>query len=198
MTGILPYFPRISFFQRAVQEGKILVFPELIYDKNWQINRMIVPGSNGLINLSIPISGGRNCKVRLDQVEIDNRYHWQRDHFRTLSSVYGRSPFFIFYSADLKALMDQPYTKLLDWNNACLDWLFLKVKYEKKIAVSYASQSFETQHETIKKQVFNAVAPVEYPQVFEKNIGFQADVSILDLLFNQGVRQTLSIIGITA
>lgn len=199
MIGVLPYFPKISVFQRFVQEGRVVIFPELPYDKKWQINRMTVPGSNGLINLSIPISGGRNCKLRLDQVEIDNRYHWQRDHFRTLSSVYGRSPFFSFYAAELELLMNQPYSRLLDWNMACFDWVSQKMKFGKIIPVSFVIDAILNKNEIKNtKHEVDVHFPVVYNQVFEHSIGFHGDVSILDLLFNQGANYGKSIIGFSA
>ena len=198
MTGVLSYFPRISYFQRIVQEGNVVIFPALPYNKRWQINRMVVPGSNGLINLSIPIAGGRNFKGRMDEVVIDNHYHWQRDHFRTLSSVYGRSPFFSFYADELKDLMDRPFVRLLDWNIACLQWIFQKMRCIEKIPVSYVVDDSLIQYQIQKDDHVTTPAPLIYTQVFEQNIGFQPDVSILDLFFNQGVKQTISIIGISA
>jgi hypothetical protein len=156
---------------------------------------MVVPGSNGLINLSIPISGGRNCKLRMDEVTIDNQYHWQRDHLRTLSSVYGRSPFFNFYADDLKALMDQPNSNLLDWNLSCLQWIIQRLKCVDELPIMYKSNESEIRDDVEMDDGVYDVPAIKYSQVFEQNIGFQADLSILDLLFNQGPKICTSFMG---
>ncbi|MFT6931132.1 MAG: hypothetical protein ACJAQ7_002631, partial [Sediminicola sp.] len=35
---------------------------------------------------------------------MDNFYHWQRQHWRTLETAYRSSPFFEFYEDDLVEL----------------------------------------------------------------------------------------------
>ena len=124
----LPYFPRISFVLNAFEDGIIRIQSEIPYDKSLRMNRMIIPGSNGLINLSIPILGGRNNRTRIIEIKIDNSYHWQRDHYRSIASVYGRSPFFVFYADELKELYEVRIESLLEWNILCFNWILKKFK----------------------------------------------------------------------
>jgi hypothetical protein len=193
MDGLLPYFPRISFFVKALQKGEISVFQNMQYDKKWHVNRTVVPGSNGLITLSIPIVGGRNSKSRFDLIKLDNRYHWQRDHYRTLVSVYGSSPFFNFYEPDLKKLMDRPFDFLMEWNACCLEWVLSKLRLDRALKIQYhvecPSEFFQEEIQQKGKKLpirDNLNTLFRYQQVFEDKIGFIEDLSVLDLLFNVG------------
>jgi hypothetical protein len=78
------------------------------YKKAGFRNRCTLPGANGLINLSVPVVGGRDQKTIFRDVKIDNREDWQKNHWRTIFSVYGKSPFFNFFSHELEALFQMP------------------------------------------------------------------------------------------
>jgi hypothetical protein len=198
MKGTLPYFPKISFFLKAAQSGSIQVQPDITYNKRLQLNRTVIPGSNGLIKLSIPILGGRNIKVRQDELIIDNRYHWQRDHFRTISSVYRRSPFYIFYEDELKALYETKVEGLMEWNFICLHWILQKLKCSEKLIVNRLSEVDICQNSEADEYSSNIMEIKIYPQVFQTEIGFQSDVSILDILFNLDTHNGLKIIGLAS
>jgi hypothetical protein len=186
MTGVLPYFPKVSFIINALEKREILVCPQLSYNKKWHVNRAVIPGSNGLISLTIPIQGGRNSKSKQDEVKIDNRYHWQRDHFRTLESVYGRSPFFSYYTNELESLFQIHTENLLEWNMACIQWILRRLKSEEELSIRTVSienvQSFKDHSIGQESQP----GTMRYPQVFEERTGFKPDMSIVDLVFNMG------------
>lgn len=193
MVGLLPYFPRISFVFNALEKGEIPVFRSLQYDRKWQVNRTVVPGSNGLITLSIPIVGGRNSRSSFDEIKIDNRYHWQRDHFRTLVSVYGSSPFFKFYEPELKKLMDGQYAFLMEWNRSCMEWVLGKMKIDQMVKIHFHNGEAAVLHKNeVEQKVAKYSVPrmgkssFRYQQVFEDKIGFIEDLSVIDLLFNVG------------
>jgi len=196
MKGTLPYFPKISFFLQAAQSGSIQIQPDILYNKRLQLNRTVIPGSNGLINLSIPILGGRNIKESQGEIMIDNRYHWQRDHFRTIATVYGRSPFYIFYEEELKDLYEKKAEKLMEWNLTCLHWIIKKLKCGEKMIVRQMLEEDMVQSSGTDSVKATTSEIQKYPQVFQTEIGFQSDVSILDILFNLDTHNGLKIIGL--
>ena len=166
---------------------------ELLFRRSSFRNRMIVPGGNGLVSLTIPIIGGRSVKLPFKAVEIDYSSNWQRDHFRSLETIYGNSPFFFQYSPSLKEIFDLKPQFLVDWNKICLDWIVKKMKINLHL-LQDGTQSADiheirerkdyylpSNHDTFENQPF-----FKYPQLFEDRIGFKPNVSILDLLFNLG------------
>ncbi len=154
---------------------------------------MLLPGGNGLVTLSIPLVGGRSVKLPYNLVEIDYSSTWQRDHFRSLETIYGNSPFYFQYRDSLKEIFDKKPQYLVDWNTICLDWIVKKMKINLKL-IQTAKQLTDnlvvreridfylpSNHDIPEKGPF-----IRYPQLFEDRIGFKPNVSILDLLFNLG------------
>ena len=67
----LQYFTTINSFIDLVKACEIYFQPEHIFRRSTFRNRMMVPASNGIIQLSIPVVGGRSCKLPYREVIID-------------------------------------------------------------------------------------------------------------------------------
>ena len=192
MVQPLYYFPCLYAFADLMHQPNILFDAEMPFKRSSYRNRMIIAASNGPIQLSVPVIGGRSIKSRYKEVEIDYKSNWQRDHFRTLSTAYGKSPFFMFYRNELEQLYQETPRLLYEWNLLCLSWVFKKMKVDKEIdyKMIHENESKETSFvELYSPQNFYAhptQISVTYNQVFEDKIGFLPNLSILDLLFNEG------------
>ena len=135
MVQPLYYFPCLYAFADLMHQPNILFDTEMPFKRSSYRNRMIIAASNGPIQLSVPVIGGRSIKSRYKEVEIDYKSNWQRDHFRTLSTAYGNSPFFMFYRDELEQLYQETPRLLYEWNLLCLSWVFKKMKIEKNIKI---------------------------------------------------------------
>lgn len=204
MKQSLHYFPCINSFVTLLQSSILSFDGDNNFKRASFRNRMIIAGANGPITLSIPIVGGRNVKLLYKEVEIDFNNNWQRDHFRTLSSAYGSSPFFQFYKDELAQLYTTPTRFLYEWNFNCLDWVFRKMKISPEYLDNF--NSLETSNSPL---VFFEYTPsnylnlsekgkITYTQVFQDKIGFLPNISILDLLFNQGSASKQLLLNSTA
>lgn len=189
----LQYFTTINSYIDLVKAGYIHFHPEHIFRRSTFRNRMMVPASNGIIQLSIPIVGGRSCKLPYNEVIIDYKSNWQRNHFHTLATVYGNSPWFTHYRAELETLFSQSPIYLFEWNMMCLDWVIKKTKLTQKIIIHRDEISDITPYSDKvdfylpSNYAASEKGPfLEYPQVFIDKIGFKANMSILDLIFNEG------------
>lgn len=155
-------------------------------------NRCTLPGANGLINLSVPIAGGRDQKSVYRDVKIDNREDWQKNHWRTIFSVYGKSPFFNFFSHELDALFQIPCTFLFDWNIACFEWVQKKLQLNTKILHRDKWPDRDEQVIDLRNRIMPSTidrfstGAIVYTQVFAPKIGFQPNMSILDLVCCEG------------
>jgi hypothetical protein len=169
-----------------------IVFPlYLPFRKMSFINRTVIPAANGLTTLSIPLVGGRENKELLKDVRIDNSQAWQVRHWRTITSAYRRSPWFEHYEPSLAPFYDLRFDKLADWNLELLRWSLEVLKLEFEIV------TLDTRPE-IAPGYLNAMRPANfqevgfvqglpvYGQVFQDRIGFQPNMSIIDLIFNEG------------
>lgn len=192
MVQHLHYFPCINAFAVMIQQPILLFHLSMPYKRSTFRNRTIIAGATGPITLSIPIIGGRSIKLPYNEVEIDYNNNWQRDHFRTLSTVYGNSPFFMFYKDELEIIFEQKPKFLYQWNLLCIQWVFKKIKLEISIETNeksnFNSISFNQLNEILPQNYSSILKDLilKYHQVFEDKTGFLPNLSVLDLLFNKG------------
>lgn len=195
------YFPPISVIQSLIKHEEIGFVLNEKYRKMSFRNRCMVPGANGIINLTIPIIGGREVNQIMGEVQIDNTQQWQKQHWRTLTSIYARSPWFEYYAPQLELFYTQKYTLLYQWNLDLLQWLF------KVLHVDVKTVKIETKSSPVDVlEMQNAVLPKNYiptevidnhlyQQVFADKIGFKPNMSCIDLLFCEGTN-ALSVLTI--
>lgn len=192
VSAELSYFPCIHQVIDFVIQGPVLFDPSIPFKRSTFRNRMIISGADGPISLSIPVIGGRDIKSPIGEVKIDYKGSWQRDHFRTLESVYGNSPFFYFYKDDLDNLYQEKPHYLFEWNRICFQWMINKSKLSGPFTFSVSkdhtkASSSISDHFLPKNYNQPQFGPfLKYPQVFEDRVGFMPNLSLLDLLFSLG------------
>lgn len=162
------------------------------YQKQSYRNRCHIANDRGFHTLSIPIKHNgkiNGCNTYTD-VLVDNKYAWQRQHWRTLQTAYRTSPFFEFYEDDIAVLYNQEYSSLLDFNLKTIEIACdcLQIEMPKAKTTIYHK---ELDTNTEGRYLIDAkkdVAPnlKSYVQVFDDRNGFIKNLSILDLLFNEG------------
>lgn len=184
------YFPCINWFKNSIKHSNI----ELLSTERWQKmsfrNRCVVAGSNGLINLSIPLVNGRNQKLQFRDVKIDYSTKWQLQHWRTIVSCYNKAPYFDYFEEIFHPFFERRYEFLFDLNRDIIQ-IIIKFLNERQSIIIFNGNYEPTPIEPLpycSPKNFQALPyPVKYTQVFEDRIGFQPNLSILDLLFSEGL-----------
>jgi hypothetical protein len=186
------YFPPISVLRELIVYKEIGFVLDEKYKKMSFRNRCIVSGANGIISLSIPIKGGREVNQFMRHVEIDNTVDWQTQHWRTLRSIYARSPWFEYYAPQLELFYAKKYIFLYQWNFDLLNWVFKVLKLDIKINQIEFDSILESDNILTDKimpknylEQFENFVP-KYQQVFQEKTGFIPNMSILDLIFCEG------------
>lgn len=183
------YFPSISHYA-VIANSKVLEFE--IHDnfqKQTNRNRMYIYGANGIQLLTVPVKKNEVSPYKYQEVKIEYAFDWQKNHFKSVESAYRNSPFFEFYIDDILPLFQKKHLFLLDLNfeifetiNKCLH---LKFDYSKSNEyVKNPEYIYDYRFLTIGKK--NSILLEQYTQVFTEKHGFISDLSILDLLFNEG------------
>ena len=181
------YFPCINWFKISNNISYI----SLLSNERWQKmsfrNRCVIAGSNGLIRLSVPIEHGRNQRVLFRDIKIDYRgADWQQQHWRTIVSCYNRSPFFEYYADGLKQFFEKKYDFLFDLDQEIIHHLN-KYLFDLQIIMNNEFEENEAAlHFCSPKDFRQLPGSPRYRQMFEERIGFQPNLSILDLLFMEG------------
>lgn len=157
-------------------------------------NRCTILSSYGPVRLSIPLEKGKHQQMPYREVRIAQSEPWNRTHWRTIRSCYGRAPFFDHFADDLAHMYNQPDELLWDWNIRLLRWLLHQLQLPEDIELSTEWQAKLPDDILDLRQLEDQVplppipetATTPYPQVFEDRHGFTGGLSILDLLFCAG------------
>jgi len=184
------YFPSIVQMVAMVQADKIVLEVHDNYQKQTYRNRCYIAHSNGKLGLNIPIQHAKDGKrQRTSEVRPDDSFPWQQQHWKSLQSAYRTSPFFEFYEDDLKPLFETKVLNLLDHNINIFRLLFelLGTDCNYNLSSSYEIEPSYKDHRNLVVAKQEPQYNLEvYTQVLESHHGFLPNLSILDLLFNEG------------
>ena len=195
----LQYLPSLEYFSYLLSFNDVILECNEYYEKQSYRNRCYVLGSNKVEMLIIPILDG-NKKTLIKDVRIDNNQRWSINHWRTISAVYGKSPFFEFYSDYFLQVYEKKYDSLWDFNfdmlTICLKLLRLNKTISQTVLYEKTPNSDVFDARGLinpKKAIENTLfyKPVAYTQNFGND--FVPNLSILDLLFCRG-NQALEIL----
>ncbi|HIP48438.1 MAG TPA: hypothetical protein EYG92_05675 [Lutibacter sp.] len=184
------YFSPIIQFEKVVQVEKCIFEIHDNYQKQTYRTRLSIYTPQGRQDLIIPIKHKKGIKLMTKEIEIDNSYKWQRLHFKSLQNFYRSSPFFEFYEDDLAPLYEKQEKYLLDLllKTQELSFEMLQLEFEIKKTTKYLvdypiNQDFRflDNPKLSIDQTFR-----KYIQVFDAKHGFIPNLSILDLIFNEG------------
>ena len=182
------YFGPISYWKQIINSN-ILWDVHQNYVKQSYRSRTFIHSANGLHKLTIPVKHSK-IKFSMLNAEIDNKIAWQKNHWRSIQTAYSSSPFFEFYKDSLEQVYNQKYTNLVKFNfdiiKLVLEWLDveLKSKLSKEYKMDYKN-SLDLRKKIDSKKKSNSENK-KYKQVFSEKNGFLNDLSIIDLIFNEG------------
>lgn len=184
------YFPSIEQMAAVVQAEKVVFEIQDNYQKQTYRNRAFIAHSNGKLLLNIPIKHNKTGKrQKTKEVVVENNFPWQEQHWRSLQSAYRTSPFFEYYEDDLEPIFTEPVEGLMKHNLKIFDLLceLLVMEVEISKTTTYETNPDITDFRFLvnakRKSTFNTE---KYTQVHKANHPFLPNLSVLDLLFNEG------------
>ena len=145
-------------------------------------SRCQILGANKPLTLNVPRIRKSSSKTAVKDLCINYDHPWQKEHWQSLISAYRSSPYFEYYEDDLAPLYEENTNTLLEFNNRIQYKIFelLSIKKELQFTSSYQK---EFEGLDLRHQHFVTDCP-RYTQVFGTD--FTPNLSILDLLFNEG------------
>ncbi|MFA5328708.1 MAG: WbqC family protein [Prolixibacteraceae bacterium] len=197
-SGILlstAYFAPIQYFT------KLSVYPEVFIEQHENFikqtyrNRAVILAANGPVPLIVPVEKGRGKKIKIKDLRIAYDEEWQRNHWRTIFSAYNSSPFFEYYADDIEPFFRKKYEFMFDFNQQITEIVMeiLEIPTELKRTEDFElipenCLNFREQISPKTHRISNDSNYIAQPytQVFSEKFGFVPDLSILDILFNEG------------
>ncbi|WP_373512103.1 WbqC family protein [Persicitalea sp.] len=193
----LQFLPCLEYFAGILQYGTLKLEACENLPRRSPRNRCRVLTANKVDTLTVPLKESRRA-LPIRDVKIDYGQPWVRRHWGCLQSAYGQSPYFEHYAPDFEAVYERAPAFLFDFNQELLTLCLRFLGIGKEITYTL---SYET---AVKKTVFDArslINPrnsdetvlfyqkIPYYQTFGND--FVPNLSIIDLLFNQGPESPL-------
>jgi len=159
------------------------------FQKQTNRNRMYIYSPNGIQMLNIPIKHSKEGNQKFKDVRIENDFDWRKNHFKSLEAAYRTSPFFEYFEDDFRSLFEKKHEFMMDLNFQTIelvtDCLGVKFEIEKTTEYFHETEGLtDFRHLANGKKDTSLFEP--YTQVFDDKHGFINNLSILDLLFNEG------------
>ncbi len=175
------------------------------YQKQSYRNRCRFYAADGVQALSFPVvhEGGTH-NLPISEIKVDYSTPWMQQHQRAIVSAYRMSAYFEYYQDELFEIMDSRPERLLDLNMALLRFFVDKtgIAVDLHMTSEFSAEGLvatpdgsvlrcEDLREAIHPKRPNSILSdmgLEKPyfQVFSRKYGFKSELSIMDLLFNEG------------
>lgn len=209
------FFPPVSWFAAAAKDwGRVVVTnPSSFCDvyleahENFQKqsyrNRCIIASANGPEAISVPVvHDGDIFHTPITEIRVDYKDQWVKKAWRAIESAYSTSAYFEYYKDDIYAILSSGIPTLWDLNLRIIEFFIQKIRLGIRIVPteSYASAGNALDYRDIihpkKQNTILKDLDMEKPyfQVFAGKYGFQSDLSVMDLLLNEGPQSLLYLV----
>lgn len=199
MKGIfsIAYWPNLHYFYNLINADEIHIETHDHYQKQSYRNRCSILSANGVLDLSIPVKH-QATKELVKDVEISYQENWQLKHWRAIVSAYKNSPYFEHFETEIQLFYSSETPYLLSYTRKQLELILklLRIKKEIHYTENYREimEGFVDFREMIhpkkdfkKDEYSHRVLSVPYYQTFSEKMSFVPNLSILDLIFNEGL-----------
>lgn len=186
-TAYMPDIQWMALFLKS-ENSRIELFET--YQKQSCRTRCNVMTANGLQTLTVPIVKTNGNHTMTKDVAISYREPWQQIHQRCLEAAYRKSPYFDYYFPYLEKAFQTKFETLVELNEFCLKFILkiLKINKEIKYTENYTKtvNPEEDYRISLSKWSPGMTDFPKYYQVFEDRQPFVSNLSVLDLIFNEG------------
>ncbi len=188
------YFAPIQYYSKFLNYKEVYIEQFEHFNKQTYRNRCIILGGNGPIQLVVPVVKGRGRKILIKDLKISYDTEWQRNHWRTIFSAYNSSPFFEFYKDDIQPFFESKHKFLFDFNLKIHELICELIEIENNTILTIDFEKVPDNTLNCRENISPKIHPLndlefqpqKYTQVFSDKLGFVTNLSILDLIFNEG------------
>lgn len=194
-TAILSatYFGPVQWYQKLNRYDRCLIECHDHYIKQTYRNRCTIATTQGMQTLSVPIERYDGLKCAMRDIRVSDHGNWRHLHWNALMSAYGESPFFEYYADDIRPFFEKRWEFLFDFNMEITFKMCELIDIRPTISTTdtYVADTagMHDFRDTIRPKhplPDEQFVPTPYYQVYKQKHGFLPNLSILDLLFNEG------------
>ena len=199
------YFGPVQWYQKLYRHDHCLIEQYDHFQKQTYRNRCRIATANGSQVFTVPVERTEG-KCLMRDVRISDHGAWRHLHWNALQSAYGESPFFEFYADDLRPFFERRWDFLFDFNMEITNKVCELLDIQPNLAPtdeyipidrSARRDACQSKNSPLLSDFREAIHPKHplpdadfeprpYYQQYASRHGFQPNLSILDLLFNEG------------
>ena len=191
MSLIFPtaYLPSIEYVSLFLKTDNVSIELYETYQKQSCRTRCNVMTANGIQTLTIPVIKTNGNHTLTKDIEISYKESWQQTHIRCLESAYRKSAYFDYYFPYFEKIYKEKFNTLIELNDFCLKIILKLLKVKKEYSYTEDFEKIVDNNDlriSSSKNNYNNFEMKPYYQVFADRHGFVSNLSIVDLLFNEG------------
>ena len=187
------YLPPIEYFALIAKYSDFCIEAYENYQKQSYRNRCYFYGAGGKEMLQIPVvHEGGTFRHPIKRIRIDYSTPWVIRTERALDSAYKSAAYYDYYRDGLFAILESRKDTLWEFNLAltsfCLEKLGIKasIHFSEDYIEGYPDGDYREKIHPKKCCASGLKLGKPYFQVFSQKHGFIPNLSIIDLLFNEG------------
>tara|TARA_B100000963_G_scaffold300390_1_gene272720 strand:- start:276 stop:932 length:657 start_codon:yes stop_codon:yes gene_type:complete len=178
------YFPSTAYLKAYFGHPNSQIEIHETYPKQTIRNRCEILSSNGIQRMTVPVIRVQGSKTKTKDIQIEMG-KWQNDHWRAVQSAYAAAPYFEDYAEDIHNIIYKSPKYLIELNENIL--AFIHGVLDIPLKVHNTSTYSITQLNDFRNIDFMDRTTIkEYQQVFSYDREFIPNLSVIDLLFNEG------------
>ena len=195
----IAYFPPVSYFALMAEVSVVYLEACENYQKQSWRNRCRYYAADGPQYLNFPIIHEGTHELPITKIKVDYSTPWVLKTKRAISSAYESSAFFDYYKDELFTILDSKPETLFDLDLQIIRF-FLK-KTGITVDIRFTEEYMPPMPVGDYREILHPKRPdtvlrdmgleKPYYQVFARKYGFVPNLSIMDLLFNEGPESIL-------
>lgn len=185
------YFGSIAYFQFLAKQSTVEIEIWDTFEKQTFRNRATIETDQGALRLTVPVERPNGSKTLTKDILISTQTDWQSNHWRAIRSAYSSAPYFDYYECDIRSLILTPTLSLVELNLKITQFFIdcFELNCELKTTNEYqknVSKEFDFRTLPFDDNSIDGFESKFYSQVYYGEKEFQANRSIIDLLFCEG------------
>ncbi|MGH2443120.1 MAG: WbqC family protein [Chloroflexota bacterium] len=215
------FLPGLTYFDKIDQADIFVILDNVQFVKRNWINRNKIKSPDGPMWITVPVRTKGKYTQSISETEIDSGRDWQIRHATAIAHSYSRSIYYAFYAYDIQGICRKEFASIAALNERllreCITWLGIETPIvraselgvngtstdllldvcEAVSADRYLSGPGGKKYMDVSKFAERGVQlefhEYKHPEYQQRYGFFEKDMSICDLLFNEG-RDSLKIL----
>lgn len=189
MTLILPtsYFPNVEYFNKLLNAEQVLIQINEVFPKQTFRNRCVILNANGIQQLSVPLQREHGSETTTPEIRISYAENWIKNHLKSFESAYKNAAYYEYYIDRITEILNRKIETLPELNFELLQFLTDKIGLSCELKMEKSNEKISDEMlAMVNPKIKSSYSGKKYYQTFSERFEFQNNLSVLDLLFNEG------------